>query len=242
MGSSKSRGRERPRDPKPARPRSWLLRHPREVLLVAAIVLAALAVIGTGVDQRLDPTTLDVPGSASAEANAMLEEHFGPSAPFAILLRGPAAAIEEQGPQLVEALREDPTVTTLSPWDKGSVEGLRPSPRKALILADFHVDTKTAVDHTVPELEQILEEEVKAPVRVTQTSYSTLSRALQQESIDAAEHGELIALPILLIVLLLVFRSPIAALIPLGFGAITVLASRGVLYFLTSGSRSTPSR
>ena len=216
------------------RERSWLLRHPREVLLFAAIVLAALAVIGTGVTSRLDPTTLNVPGSATAEANAMLEEHFGPSAPFAILLRGPADALDEQGPRLVHALRQEPGVTTLSPWDKGSVEGLRPSPEKALILADFHVDTKTAVNETVPRLEEVLEQKVTAPVRATQAGYATLSRALQQESINASEHGELIALPILLIVLLLVFRSPIAAAIPLGFGAITVLASRGILYFLTS--------
>ncbi len=212
----------------------WLLRHPREILLIAAIVLAALAVIGTGVDKRLDPTTLVVPGSASAKANAMLEEHFGPSAQFAILLQGPTEALEEQGPQLVRALRREPNVSTLSPWDTGSVEGLRPNPEKALILADFHTDTKTAVNEVVPRLEEILEEHVTAPVRATQTGYATLSRALQQESIDASEHGEMIALPILLIVLLLVFRSPIAAAIPLGFGAITVLASRGLLYFFTS--------
>jgi RND superfamily putative drug exporter len=212
----------------------WLLRHPREVLLIGAIVLAALAVIGTGVDSRLDPTTLDVPGSSSAKANAMLEEHFGPSAPFAILLRGPADALEEQGPALIRALRSEPNVSTLSPWDQGSVEGLRPSPERALILADFHVDTKTSVNDVVPRLEEILEENVTAPVRATQTGYATISRSLQNESIDSAERGELIALPILLVVLLLVFRSPIAALIPLGFGAITVLASRGVLYFLTS--------
>lgn len=233
MGTGRTRGKEGPRDPKRGRPRSWLLRHPREVLLAAAIVLITLAVIGTGVDSRLVPTTLDVPGSASAEADANLEEHFGPSAPFAILLRGPAAALEEQGPKLVEALREEPGVSTLSPWTKGSVEGLRPKPDKALILADFHVDTETAVKKTVPRLEEVLEEEVSAPVTAVQTGYATLSRALQKESIDAAEHGELIALPILLIVLLLVFRSPVAALIPLGFGAITVFAARGILYFLT---------
>jgi RND superfamily putative drug exporter len=217
-----------------ARRQPWLLRHPREILLIAAIVLAALAVIGTGVDKRLDPTTLNVPGGGATEANRLLEQRFGPSAGFAILLEGPAAALDEQGPRLVRALREEPGVTTLSPWDKGSVEGLRPSPEKALILADFHVETKTAVNETVPQVEQLLEEEVTAPVSATQTGYATLSRALQIETIDAAEHGELIALPILLIVLLLVFRSPIAAAIPLAFGAITVLASRGVLYFLTS--------
>jgi RND superfamily putative drug exporter len=234
VGSSRGRGSKRSRDPGSGPRAPWLLRHPREVLLIAAIILAALAVVGTGVDSRLDPTTLDVPGSSSAKANALLEEHFGPSAPFAILLRGPGDALEEQGPRLVRALREEPNVSTLSPWDQGSVEGLRPSPERALILADFHVDTKTSVNEVVPRLEEILEENVSAPVRATQTGYATISRSLQNESIDSAERGELIALPILLIVLLLVFRSPIAALIPLGFGAITVFASRGVLYFLTS--------
>ncbi len=230
----RSRGGDRPSGSGTTRRQPWLLRHPRELLLVAAIVLGVLAVIGTGVTSRLDPTTLNVPGGASTEANRMLEEHFGPSAGFAILLEGPAAALEEQGPRLVRALRDEPGVTTLSPWDKGSVEGLRPSPEKALILANFHVSTKTAVNETVPQVEQLLEEQVKPPVTATQTGYATLSRALQVETINAAEHGELVALPILLIVLLLVFRSPIAAAIPLAFGAITVLASRGVLYFLTS--------
>ena len=198
------------------------------------VVLATLAVIGNGVTKRLDPTTLNVPGGTATEANRLLEEHFGPSASFAILLQGPAAGLDEQGPRLVHALRGEPGVTTLSPWDKGSVEGLRRGPGKALILVDFHVDTKTAVNETVPHLERLLGEHVTAPVTATQTGYATLSRALQEETIDAAEHGELVALPILLIVLLLVFRSPIAAAIPLVFGAITVLASRGVLYFLAS--------
>ena len=173
--------------------KSWLLRHPREILLVAAIVLVALAVIGTGVNSRLDPTTLDIPGSSTAEANAMLEEHFGPSAPFAILLRGPADALEEQGPRLVEALRQEPGVSTLSPWDKGSVEGLRPSSEKALILADFHVDTRTSVNVTVPHLNEVLEETIHPPVQATQTGYASLSLAIQEDSIDAAHRGELLA-------------------------------------------------
>ncbi|MFN8163096.1 MAG: MMPL family transporter [Solirubrobacterales bacterium] len=210
------------------------LRHPRAVLVVAAVVLVILGVIGTGVEGRLDPTTLDVPGTASSRANGMLREHFGDSAPFAILLRGPAAALDRQGPELVRALRRDPRVTTLSPWDRGSVSRLRPDPRRALILADFHVDVKTAVNDTVPRLNEILEEEVHAPVRATQTGFATLSRAIQDESISASERGELIAIPFLLIVLLLVFRSPIAAAIPLAFGAVTVIASRGILYFFTS--------
>jgi RND superfamily putative drug exporter len=203
------------------------------VLGAVTAVLAALAVVGNGVDERLSPTSLDIPGTESSRATKVLEEHFGDSAPFAILLRGPSASIERQGPQLVRALRaSDPDITTLSPWDRGSVSRLRPSPRRALVIVDFHVSLGEAVNDSVDELNRTLSETVSPPVRATQTSYATLSREIQDESIAAAERSELIALPILLIVLLLVFRSPIAAAIPLVFGAATVAASRGVLYFI----------
>ncbi len=211
-----------------------LLRHPRAVLVLAAIPLIVLGIIGIGVQDRLDPTTIDVPGTESFRSNELLREHFGESAPFAILLQGPPAAVDRQGPRLIRALRQDPRVTTLSPWDTGSVQRLRPQPNQALILADFHVDVRTAVNDTVPHLNRVLEEQIHPPVEATQTGYASLSRALQDESVKASERGELIALPFLLIILLLVFRSPIAAAIPLAFGAITVIASRGILYFFTS--------
>ena len=203
------------------------------MLSIALVLLIVLAVIGTGTDSRLDPTTLDVPGTESSRSNQILRDHFGDSAPFAILLRGPAKALDRQGPELVAVLREDPRVTTLSPWDTGSVQRLRPKPDKALIIADFHVPVRTAVNETVPHLKQVLEDKIQAPVEATQTGYASLSRAIQEENIKATHRGELIALPFLLIILLLVFRSPIAAAIPLAFGAITVVSSRGILYFFT---------
>jgi RND superfamily putative drug exporter len=201
---------------------------------MAVAILAVLGVIGANVEDKLDPTTLDVPGTESFEGNALLREHFDASAPFAILLQGPPAALDRQGPQLIRDLRQDPKVTTLSPWDRGNVSQLRPNSRKALILADFHVDVKTAVNETVPHLEETLEAQIHSPVRASQSSYAGISRALQDVSISASERGELVALPFLLIVLLLVFRSPIAAAIPLAFGAVTVVASRGILYFFTN--------
>ncbi|HEY8501572.1 MAG TPA: MMPL family transporter, partial [Solirubrobacterales bacterium] len=201
---------------------------------MAAVLLVALGLIGTGVSDRLDPTTLEVPGTESARSNQILRDHFGETAPFAILLRGPAAALDRQGPELIRALREDPKVTTLSPWDDGAVQRLRPEPDRALILADFHVDVRTAVNETVPHLNRVLEETIHPPVDATQTGYASLSRAIQEGNLKASERGELIALPFLLIILLLVFRSPIAAAIPLAFGAVTVVASRGILYFFTS--------
>ena len=201
---------------------------------MAAVVLFGLGAIGLGVEERLNPTTLDIPGTDSSRSTELLRGHFGDAMPFAILLRGPEAAIDEQGPELIRALRRDPQVTTLSPWDRGNVEQLRPAPDKALVIADFHVDIKEGVNVTVDRLEEILEDEIQPPVRATQTGQATLTKALEDRSIAAAERGELIAFPFLLLVLLLVFRSPVAAAIPLIFGALTVLASRGLLVFATS--------
>jgi RND superfamily putative drug exporter len=209
------------------------VRRPRRTLAALAVPIVLLALLGSGLDGRLSPSSLNIPGTEASRANALLEAHFGPSAPFPILLQGPAAALDRQGPRLVRALRAEPGVTTLSPWDRGDVARLRPSPRSALIVADFHAGIDSAVKHTVPELNRLLEANVHAPVRATQTGYATISRAIQQESIASAERAELIALPILMIVLLLVFRSPVAAAVPLGFGAVTVLASRGLLWIVT---------
>ena len=231
---SRGNGRgESAREPRGERG-SALLRHPRRVIGTALLLLVVLGVLGAGVEGKLSPTSLEIPGTSSARANRMLREHFGESAPFVILLRGPAKELDRQGPALIRALRRDPKVTTLSPWDRGAVQRLRPDPRRAIVIADFHVGIDEAVKDTVPELNRTLEATIHPPVRSTQTGFATLSRAIQDDSITATQRGELIALPILLIVLLLVFRSPVAAAIPLAFGTVTVIASRGLLSILTN--------
>jgi putative drug exporter of the RND superfamily len=211
-----------------------LIRHPRRVLAAALGALVVLGALGVGIEGKLSPTSLEIPGTSSARANRILRDHFGDSAPFVILLRGPANELDRQGPALIRTLRRNPSVTTLSPWDRGRVQRLRPGPRRAIVIADFHVGIDEAVNETVPELNRILGSTIQPPVRSTQTGYATLSRAIQDDSIAATERGELIALPILLIVLLIVFRSPVAAAIPLAFGAVTVISSRGLLSILTN--------
>jgi putative drug exporter of the RND superfamily len=216
------------------------LRRPRVTLGIALVAIALLGVVGIGVEDELSPTSLRVPGTESGRAGELLRNHFGDSAPFVILLRGPVGALDRQGAALVRALRREPEASTLSPWDRGHLARLRPSPRRALILADFHTSPVEAVRRTVPGVERTLEETISPPVRARQTGFATLSRAIQDESVDSTETAELVALPFLLLVLLLVFRSPVAAAIPLAMGAAAVLSARGCLslaapYFAIDG-------
>lgn len=211
-----------------------MLRHPKRTLIVGVIVVALLSLFGFSLEERLNPSTIEIKGTETSRTTEMLNQYFGDSAPFVVFLEGPPKALDKQGPELIRELRQDPKVTTLSPWDEGAVGRLRPNPRHAFILLDFHVDNQEAVDDKVPLLNEVLEKKIHAPVQGTQTGVATLSRAIEDESISATEKAELIALPALLIVLLLVFRSPIAAAVPLAFGALSVLSSRGLLAILTN--------
>ena len=131
----------------------FTLRHPRRTLGAAIIAIAALGFLGAGVEERLTPTSLSVPGTPSAQGGELLRAHFGESAPFAVLLQGPPAALDRQGPALIRSLRSEPAVTTLSPWDGAQLSRLRPGPRRALILVDFHTTAASAVEAAVPELD-----------------------------------------------------------------------------------------
>ncbi len=211
-------------------------------LAATLILILVLGMIGLGVEEQLRPTSLAISGTASDRGEALGRERFGASSPIALLLRGPAGAVERQGRELARALRRDPTVTVISPWDPAAQVRKLPAPptgappgasSRALLLLDFHVPLPEAMEETVPALEEAIAARVRPPVRATQSGYATISRALQEESLAAAERAELYAAPLLLLVLLLVFRSVLAALIPLAFGAITVFAGRGVLVFLT---------
>jgi RND superfamily putative drug exporter len=189
-----------------------------------------LAALGTRLGGELEPTSLRVPGTESARGFEILHRHFDDSAGFAILLQGPPRAVDRQGPRLVALLRREQGVTTLSPWDRGAgLGGLRPDPGTALILADFHASLREAMDSSIPRLEAILEAGVSAPVRARSASAVAIAKAIQDESVAVTRRGELIVAPLLLVVLLLVFRSPIAAAIPLAFGAMTVISMRGLL-------------
>jgi RND superfamily putative drug exporter len=207
----------------------------RRALAGLALVVGAclgLGFVGLGVEEKLEPVSLRVAGTATAEAEDLARESFGESSPFVVLLRGPAPALDRQGPALVRKLRRQPGAAVISPWDRGSLAALRPDPGKALVLVDFQVPLTEAVRHTAPELSELLERRIRPPVAATQSSFADVSRALQEESLGATERAELLAAPLLILILLLVFRSVVAAAIPLAFGALTVFAGRGVLVLL----------
>lgn len=198
------------------------------------LVVVVLGLVGGGIADRLSPTSLLVPGTPSARAQAMLERQFGNSVPVTVLLQGPPGAIDRQGPRLTAALRREDRVQVMSPWDsRGEAVSLRPRPGAALIVAGFERPDAVAMSEVVPTAQRIVGENVRPPLRAHVGGVAAIATALQKNALDATHRAELLVVPILLIVLLLVFRTPVAAAVPLLMGAATVLAGRGLLLLST---------
>jgi hypothetical protein len=73
----------------------FAIRRPVLVLVGWALAVAVLAAVGQGVEQKLMPTTLSIPGTESHRWKEMMEGHLGESA--AVLLRGPPEEVRPPG-------------------------------------------------------------------------------------------------------------------------------------------------
>ncbi|MEA2143491.1 MAG: putative drug exporter of the superfamily [Solirubrobacteraceae bacterium] len=211
--------------------------YPWAVLTAWISIVVVLGAIGLGIDSRLSAGGLQVSGSESSRARALIGGNFGDAATLPVLLRGPRADVKSQGKALVTRLSKRPGVRVISPWSASTGRSaLRPSPDRALLLLSVsgsHAD----IARRSASAQRLVDAATSAPVRATVTGLPLLTRDGTRSSLAAVHRAELIALPLLLLALLLVFRSPLAAAIPAVFGAATIAASTGALALLAGVAR-----
>jgi RND superfamily putative drug exporter len=210
------------------------LTRPRVVLAAWLVAVAVLGVVGFGIDGRLSANGLQVSNSESERARALIGGNFNDSATIPILLRGPRAAVETQGKALAATLAERPGIRVLSPWS--AVSGgaaLRPSRDHALLLLSITGSRRDSVQRS-EDVQKLAAKATSGPVHATVTGLPLLTRDGTRTSLAAVHRAELIALPLLLLALLFVFRSLLAAAIPAAFGAATIASSTGLLALLAA--------
>jgi putative drug exporter of the RND superfamily len=210
-----------------------LLARPRLTVTVWAAAVAVLGLLSIGLEDRLAQTNLVVPGSESARHFHLAQARFHGSEFVPVVLEGPPKALDEQGPRLAAALRRRPGVDVVSPWDapRASTD-LRPSRRAAMLLANVTPPDRHDLFTVLRPVEAIVKRVVKPPVTAHVTGDVAVGRGLNEASLQATKTAEMIALPVLALVLLLVFRSPVAAGIPVVLGVATVLSGFGLLSLL----------
>jgi uncharacterized membrane protein YdfJ with MMPL/SSD domain len=120
-------------------------------------VAAALAAIGLGVSHSLSPTIVVVPGSESARAEHLAESNFGPSVLVPVMLEGPKAQLDAQGPALVKALSARRDTRVLSAWDIGDTgASLRPDATHAMVVASVAQTEEAMVDGIQQDIDRIV--------------------------------------------------------------------------------------
>ena len=213
---------------------AWALKRPRLTLAIWVATFGALAVVGIGVERKLSEGNYVLAGSSVAAANAIERAGFGPGELDAVLLEGPSQARERQGMLLVSKLRR--RFAVLSPWDRGPNRArLSPTGSVSLVLVDLTYGSQhERAGEKLQPLERAIAETVRPPVRARVTGEASAARALNSTALDETKAAQFLAMPVLALVLLLFFRSPVAAAIPAAVGLATVEASTGVIRLLAN--------
>lgn len=211
---------------------------PRLTLLVA-LVLTALAVLaGGGVAERMGSGGWEDPAAESTYATEALAREFPGSQPNLILLvdtgkagvDDPAAAAEAR--RLTERLAAEPGVEGVgSYWTTGSPALRSEDGTQAVVAARIPGEEKAAgevLDRIAPEYRG-----AHGSLEVTLGGGLAVRHEMQEIIQEDLLRAELIALPITLVLLVMVFGSAVAALLPLGVGIVAILGTNAVLRGIT---------
>ncbi|NEC16716.1 MMPL family transporter [Streptomyces parvus] len=207
--------------------------------LLAALVITALAVFaGSGVADRMGSGGWQAPDAESTYATEVLAREFPASQPNLLLLvdSGSAGvddpAVAAEAARLTERLKAEPGISGVgSYWETASPALRSEDGKEAIIAARIGGDEKTAGE-TLDRLAPAFAGE-RGPVTVSLGGPVAVQHEMQTIIQEDLLRAELIALPVTLVLLVMVFGSAVAAMLPLAVGVVAILGTNAVLRGLT---------
>lgn len=213
------------------------VRAPRRVLLGTLVLVLLGLPLAAGAQERLVLGGVEDPAAESTRASAAVEGLFPGTVPDLVLLVRAddvdAPAASSAGRQLAQQLAAVPGVEAVSSyWTAGAPSRLRNDEgTTALVTASVPGDD-AAIRVPVTAVRKQLEGR-DGPVEVLVGGAATVGVEIDERSEKDLVRAELLAAPVVLLVLLLIFRSVVAALLPLVVGALSVLGALVVLRLLS---------
>ncbi|WP_030161566.1 MMPL family transporter [Streptomyces sp. NRRL S-244] len=214
---------------------------PRLSLLLALVVTALAVLAGGGVADRMGSGGWEDPDARSTYAAKVLEREFPGSQPNLLLLvdaAGPGAsgvddpAVAAEAERLTAQLASEQGVAGVGSYWRTHLPALRSEDgRQALIAARVLGDEKTraaVLERIAPHYRG-----GHGPVNVSLGGPVAVQREVTTTIQEDLLRAEVIALPVTLVLLVLVFGSAVAALLPLGVGIVAILGTNAVLRGLT---------
>src|SRR4051812_6070390 len=219
-----------------------LFRRRRRVLVLSLLGLVVAAVLGGPVTGLLSNGGFDDPKSESSRATAYLRDRMGTGNPDVVVLvtaqGGPGAgsvddaAVADAGRRYTDRLAAHPHPRDVtSYWSAGSVPPLRSADgRSALVVAQVRGPADALVDSTKEVAPLLRSADGPIDVRLSGPGpvFSEVNTTIEHDLLRA----ELIAIPVTAVLLILVFGSAIAAMLPLAIGILSILGTLLVLRLL----------
>ena len=214
--------------------------HAKAVLVVAAVFFVAAGAGGGGVADRLTTAGFENPSSESAKAADVLADQFHTGAPNVVLVVTARSgdvddpAVVEAGRALTAELAAEPDATgVISYWSENNAPPLRNEDgSRALVVGRLAIDEADRLNDRIEELAPRLGRDDDV-VRVQVGGFAEVFREVGSTIEDDLARSEMIALPITLILLVLIFGSVVAATLPIVVGVLSIVGTFLVLQLLS---------
>ncbi|WP_370326125.1 MMPL family transporter [Euzebya sp.] len=206
-------------------------RRPWAVIVVALLGVVLAGAVGGDVQDSLVSGGFDDPGSESAAARTALEETFDAGGPDLTLLVTAAEgdvdapAVTRAATALADDLAARPEVAeVVSYWGLGGAPPLRSaSGDRALVLVRLAGDEEARLDAAATLREELPSDTEVMAVQVggITATFAEINEVVEEDLVAA----ELIALPVTLVLLIVIFGSVVSALLPLAIGGLAILGT-----------------
>ncbi|WP_406353957.1 MMPL family transporter [Streptomyces sp. NBC_01635] len=211
---------------------------PRLALLAALVLTVLAALAGSGVADRMSSGGWEDPDAESTYATQAIEREFPDSQPNLLLLvdAGDASvddpAVAAEAGRLVERLAGEEGITGVGSYWQTRSPALRAEDGHEALIAARITGDETAMGETLDRITPLFRGE-QGVVEVGVGGPVTVQHEMQTIIQEDLLRAELIALPVTLVLLMMVFGSAVAALLPLGVGIVAILGANAILRGLT---------
>ncbi|MFF0156097.1 MMPL family transporter [Streptomyces sp. NPDC005263] len=215
------------------------IRRSRLVLVVAALAVALMGVVGAGAFDKLKGGGFDDPASPSTRAAKVIDEKFGGETNLVLLVRSPDGRIDtpastERGRGLVADLKKDKRLSNVvSFWETNSPDLRSKDGHEAMVLAHVRGDTTEQRKNAI-EILDTYSGTYRDTLTVQAGAGAAVGADLSNQVVEDLILAETIAIPLTLVLLMVVFGSMVAALLPLAIALIAIIGSFAQLFLLGS--------
>ena len=199
----------------------------RWATLVGGVVVFGLSIggilSGGNLDASPPPTSMES-DRATSLVRAELPQVDPAGSSFLLLFSSPSLVVTGAGFKAalqtgIAPLHSDPRVTSVvTPYDQSAAGLVSRDGHEAIVEVNVKDRSRVAAGY-VPELRSKVH---AAPLQVVLTGDVALSSACNKTLEADLQRAELVGLPIALLLLVLIFRSAVAALLPVGVALVTI--------------------